>query len=189
MIAISPAHWRADCCLAASYKHSSYCWVRLREEVIIAPLPSYTHYVILSDGLGSYSTILGLLYFPFQSEYFEFFFPDNPIVELDETCSEYCGIVTNIPASYLGGPAFKSQLGDHRTYLRFFVISLRLYMKIPKLYRKFGHDRFFAHPFYTLFTNNFCIWCQIIWIIQNVITKKQNCKRIWVLGAHLSLWG
>jgi hypothetical protein len=27
MIAISPVHWRADCCLATSYKHSSYCCV------------------------------------------------------------------------------------------------------------------------------------------------------------------
>jgi hypothetical protein len=27
MIAISPVHWRTDCCLATSYKHSSYCCV------------------------------------------------------------------------------------------------------------------------------------------------------------------
>jgi hypothetical protein len=49
MIATSPAHGRADCCLATSYKHSSYYWVRLREEVFIAPLPSYTRYIIHTD--------------------------------------------------------------------------------------------------------------------------------------------
>jgi hypothetical protein len=27
VIIISPVHWRADCCLAMSYKHSSYCCV------------------------------------------------------------------------------------------------------------------------------------------------------------------
>jgi hypothetical protein len=43
MIAISSVHWRADCCLATSYKHLSYCWVRLHE-VFISPLPSYTRY-------------------------------------------------------------------------------------------------------------------------------------------------
>jgi hypothetical protein len=31
VIAISSPLWRADCCLATSYIHSSYCWVRLRE--------------------------------------------------------------------------------------------------------------------------------------------------------------
>jgi hypothetical protein len=29
MIAISPVYWRADCCLATSYKHSSYCCLRV----------------------------------------------------------------------------------------------------------------------------------------------------------------
>jgi hypothetical protein len=29
VITISSAHWRADCCLATSYKHSSYCCVRV----------------------------------------------------------------------------------------------------------------------------------------------------------------
>jgi hypothetical protein len=29
VIAISPVHWRAECCLATSYKHSSYCCVRV----------------------------------------------------------------------------------------------------------------------------------------------------------------
>jgi hypothetical protein len=36
-ITISPVHWRADCCLATRYKHSSYCCVTL-SEVFIAPL-------------------------------------------------------------------------------------------------------------------------------------------------------
>jgi hypothetical protein len=45
MVAIPPVHWRADCCLATSYKHSSYCCVTL-SEVFIAPLPSYTCYNI-----------------------------------------------------------------------------------------------------------------------------------------------
>jgi hypothetical protein len=35
----------AGCCLATSYKHSSYCCFRL-SEVFIAPLPSYTRYII-----------------------------------------------------------------------------------------------------------------------------------------------
>jgi hypothetical protein len=29
VISISPVHWRADCCLATSYKRSSYCCVRV----------------------------------------------------------------------------------------------------------------------------------------------------------------
>jgi hypothetical protein len=44
VIIISPAHWLADCCLATSYKHSSYCCVTLGEKVFIAPFPSYTRY-------------------------------------------------------------------------------------------------------------------------------------------------
>jgi hypothetical protein len=43
VITISPVHWLADCCLATSYKHSSYCCVTL-SEVFIAPMPSYTRY-------------------------------------------------------------------------------------------------------------------------------------------------
>jgi hypothetical protein len=43
VIAFSPVHWRADCYLATSCKHSSSCCVTL-SEVFIAPLPSYTHY-------------------------------------------------------------------------------------------------------------------------------------------------
>jgi hypothetical protein len=41
-VATSLVQWRIDCCLATSYKHSSY-WVRLRE-MFIAPLPSCTRY-------------------------------------------------------------------------------------------------------------------------------------------------
>jgi hypothetical protein len=33
LIAISPVHWRADCCLATSYKHSSYWCVRVSRGV------------------------------------------------------------------------------------------------------------------------------------------------------------
>jgi hypothetical protein len=44
VITISLVHWCADCCLATSHKHSSYCCVTLSEEVFIAPLPSYTPY-------------------------------------------------------------------------------------------------------------------------------------------------
>jgi hypothetical protein len=33
VIAISPVHWGADCCLATSYKHSSYCCVRVSQGV------------------------------------------------------------------------------------------------------------------------------------------------------------
>jgi hypothetical protein len=33
IITISPVHWRADCCLAMSYKHSSYCCVRVSRDV------------------------------------------------------------------------------------------------------------------------------------------------------------
>jgi hypothetical protein len=29
LITIPPVHWLADCCLAASYKHSSHCCVRV----------------------------------------------------------------------------------------------------------------------------------------------------------------
>jgi hypothetical protein len=46
VIAISPVHWRAECCLATSYKHLPYCCVTL-SEVFIAPLPSYTRYNII----------------------------------------------------------------------------------------------------------------------------------------------
>jgi hypothetical protein len=46
VIATSPAHWRADCCLTTSDKHWSYCWVLLSDKVSIAPLPSYTSYII-----------------------------------------------------------------------------------------------------------------------------------------------
>jgi hypothetical protein len=46
VIAISPVHWRADCCLTTSYKHSSSCCVIL-SEVFIASLPGYTRYNIL----------------------------------------------------------------------------------------------------------------------------------------------
>jgi hypothetical protein len=31
VIAISPVHWRTDCCLTTSYKHSSYCCVRISQ--------------------------------------------------------------------------------------------------------------------------------------------------------------
>jgi hypothetical protein len=48
MTAISPVHWRADYCLAVSYKHSPYCWVRLRE-MFISSLPSYTRYSMMSE--------------------------------------------------------------------------------------------------------------------------------------------
>jgi hypothetical protein len=41
VMAISPVHWRADCCLATNCKHSSYCCVTL-SKVFIATLPSYT---------------------------------------------------------------------------------------------------------------------------------------------------
>jgi hypothetical protein len=47
VITISPVHWLADCCLATSYKHSSYCCVTLSEKVFIAPFPSYTRYNII----------------------------------------------------------------------------------------------------------------------------------------------
>jgi hypothetical protein len=33
VITISPVHWRADCCLPTSYKHSSYCCVRVSRGV------------------------------------------------------------------------------------------------------------------------------------------------------------
>jgi hypothetical protein len=33
VIAISPVYWRADCCLATTYKHSSHCCVRLSRGV------------------------------------------------------------------------------------------------------------------------------------------------------------
>jgi hypothetical protein len=39
LIAISPVHWRADCYLATSYKHSSYCYVNLSQNVSIASRP------------------------------------------------------------------------------------------------------------------------------------------------------
>jgi hypothetical protein len=32
-ITISPVHWRAECCLATSYNHSSYCCVRVSRSV------------------------------------------------------------------------------------------------------------------------------------------------------------
>jgi hypothetical protein len=35
VIVTSLADWRADCCLATNYKHSSYCWVRLRDWKLI----------------------------------------------------------------------------------------------------------------------------------------------------------
>jgi hypothetical protein len=47
MISISPVHWLADFCLAASYKNSSYCCVTLSEKVFIALLPNYTRCKIL----------------------------------------------------------------------------------------------------------------------------------------------
>jgi hypothetical protein len=43
---ISPVHWRADFCLATTYRHSSYCCVTLRE-VFIAPLPKDARYSVL----------------------------------------------------------------------------------------------------------------------------------------------
>jgi hypothetical protein len=33
VLTISPVHCLADCCLATSYKHSSYCWVRVLRSV------------------------------------------------------------------------------------------------------------------------------------------------------------
>jgi hypothetical protein len=33
VIAISPVHWRADCCLAMNYKYSSYCCVHIYRAV------------------------------------------------------------------------------------------------------------------------------------------------------------
>jgi hypothetical protein len=36
----------ARCCLATSYKHSSYCYVTLSEKVFIVSLPIYTRYII-----------------------------------------------------------------------------------------------------------------------------------------------
>jgi hypothetical protein len=42
---ISPVHWRTDCCLSTSYKHSSYCCVNLRE-MFIAQMVRYTCYNI-----------------------------------------------------------------------------------------------------------------------------------------------
>jgi hypothetical protein len=46
VIAISPAQWHTDCCLATNYKHSSYCWVTLSDKVFLAPLPRYWRYSI-----------------------------------------------------------------------------------------------------------------------------------------------
>jgi hypothetical protein len=48
VITISPVHWRADCCLATSYKRSSYCCVTL-SEVFITPLPICTRYNITKN--------------------------------------------------------------------------------------------------------------------------------------------
>jgi hypothetical protein len=47
VLAISPVHWRTDCCLTSSYRHLSYCCVTLSEKVLIAPLPSYARYIII----------------------------------------------------------------------------------------------------------------------------------------------
>jgi hypothetical protein len=44
VIAISPVHWRADCCLVTSYKHSSYCCVSLREKVFTALSSNYKNW-------------------------------------------------------------------------------------------------------------------------------------------------
>jgi hypothetical protein len=55
VITISPVHWLADCSLATSYKHSSYCFVNLSEKVFMAPLPNYTLYnIIYWDGVLYY---------------------------------------------------------------------------------------------------------------------------------------
>jgi hypothetical protein len=62
VIIIPPVHWRADCCLAMSYKHSSYCCVTLSEKVFNAPLPSYTRYNIMSHALRpAYYTVIIVL--------------------------------------------------------------------------------------------------------------------------------
>jgi hypothetical protein len=44
VIALAPVHWRADCCPAMRYKHSSYCCVK----VFVASLPSYIRYILYS---------------------------------------------------------------------------------------------------------------------------------------------
>jgi hypothetical protein len=61
VIASSPPHWRADCCLAMSYKHSSYCCVTL-SEVFIASLSSYTRYNIYIGYSAVSHTGLGVIW-------------------------------------------------------------------------------------------------------------------------------
>jgi hypothetical protein len=53
VIAISPVPWRADCCLATSYERSFYCCVTL-SEVFIAPLSSYTRFIIILSSNETY---------------------------------------------------------------------------------------------------------------------------------------
>jgi hypothetical protein len=56
VIAISPVHWRADCCLPTSYKHSSYCWCLSRRCLAI-------HATIRTVAILFYLFILLLPYF------------------------------------------------------------------------------------------------------------------------------
>jgi hypothetical protein len=58
VIAISPVHWRADCCLATSYRQSSYCCVRvslssrclaIRWHATISYLSKVNFYVIIHN--------------------------------------------------------------------------------------------------------------------------------------------
>jgi hypothetical protein len=63
------------------------------------------------------------------------------------------GRVVNSPASYSGGPAFKSRPQVWLSDLRFLVAFLSPSRLMPGYYLKLGHDRFVPNPF--LFTLSF----------------------------------
>jgi hypothetical protein len=56
VIAILPVHWRADCCLATSCKHSSYCCVRVsRVSIELLPGSALTCHIIIIIGQNNSS--------------------------------------------------------------------------------------------------------------------------------------
>jgi hypothetical protein len=69
------------------------------------------------------------------------------LVTCHKLSSESRGQMVNIPASYSGGPGFKSRPGDRLSWLRYFVVFLSSSKQMQGSTSKLGYDHFLPHPF------------------------------------------
>jgi hypothetical protein len=76
-----------------------------------------------------------------------FYWPTDISGFNSKSWSERHGRMVRIPASYSGGPGFKSRPGDRLSWVRTFVVLRRPSRQIPGEYLKLSHDHFLPHPF------------------------------------------